>query len=453
MTTDAAAPEALGGEAAPPSSLEFTRGYRRYAVGVLLVIYVLNFLDRQIVNILAEPIRNELHLADWQLGMMTGLAFALFYTLLGFPVARIAERGDRPLLIGSAIGVWSAFTALCGLAQNFWQLLLLRVGVGIGEAGCTPPAVSLIADYTPKEERATAMSMYALGSPVGTLLGLLLGGLIADVWGWRAAFFVVGLPGLLFALVARFTLREPRRRMTARFAAMQEATPPLREALKEIAGKRALWLMIFGGALKSMVAFGMAAFISSFFLRNHGPELAAAAQRVGLNGVGVVGVALALATGVSADIGAVMGGRLVDHFAKRDVRAYARIPALGMLLSVPFYVLSMLASSAVPALLLMVIPALLSAFWSGPIYGAIQGLVRPRVRATATASLLFTTNLVGLGLGPLAMGLVSDFIAHGLHLGAAEGVKWSILLFNLLGIPAGWLYWSAAKTIREEMLH
>jgi MFS family permease len=452
MTTTAE-PSGRAAEASPPHEAAFTRGYRRYALSVLLLIYIFNFLDRQIVSILAEPIRNDLGLADWQLGVMTGLAFALFYTVLGFPVARVAERGDRPLIIATAVAVWSAFTAICGLAQNFWQLILARVGVGVGEAGCTPPAVSLIADYTPKEERASAMSFYAVGSPIGALLGMVIGGLVADAWGWRAAFFIVGTPGLLLAVVAATTLREPRRRLKAELAAQAQATPPLREALNEIRRSRALWRLIFGGAVKSFMSFGMTAFLGSFFFRNHGEAIAALAQRIGLEAIGFVGLALGLTVGVAGAIGAVTGGKLVDHFAKRDVRAYARIPALGFLLGVPFYAAALLSDSVVWAFVLLMIPSMLGSFWNGPIYGAIQGLVRPRVRATATASLLFTTNLIGLGLGPLGVGVVSDLISNVLHLGPAAGVKWSILLFTLLGIPAALIYWSAAKTLREELVH
>ncbi len=448
MTTEVAGTAAP--EAAPPA---FTRGYRRYALSVLLVIYIFNFLDRQIVAILAEPIKNDLHLADWQLGVMTGLAFALFYTILGFPVARIAERGDRPYIIAIAVGLWSAATAVCGLAQNFGQLVLARIGVGVGEAGCTPPAVSLIADYTPKAERAFAMATYTVGSSVGTLMGLAVGGIIADAWGWRVAFFVVGAPGILLAILASTTLREPRRKLQSLLSAQAAEAPPFREAFAEIRSKSALWRMIFGGAIKSFVNYGMTAFLASFLLRNHGPELTALAANFGLKATGFTGVAFGLTAGVGGAIGSLAGGKLVDHFAKTDLRAFARIPALGMIAAAPFYTLALLADSVITALLLLVIPAILSSIWSGPIYAAIQGLVRPGVRATATASLLFTTNLIGLGLGPLAVGLLSDFISDVMQLGPAAGVKWSIIAFSVLGVPAGLLYWSAAKTLREELIH
>ena len=187
-----------------------SRGYRNYVMSLLLTIYILNFLDRQIVNILAEPIKNDLQLADWQLGLMGGLAFALLYTVLGLPISLLAERKDRSIIISIAIAVWSACTAASGMAQNFVQLVLARVGVGIGEAGCTPPAHSLIIDYADKKKRGSALAFYGMGPPIGGLLGMALGGLIADAYGWRVAFFLAGVPGILLALIAYFTLKDPR---------------------------------------------------------------------------------------------------------------------------------------------------------------------------------------------------------------------------------------------------
>ncbi len=436
--------------AVPPT---FSRGFRRYALSILMLIYVFNFLDRQIVTILAEPIKNDLHLADWQLGLMTGLSFALFYTLLGFPIARLAERGDRPLLISLSVAAWSLATTVCGLTQTFWQLIAARIGVGVGEAGCTPAVTSLIADYTPKEERASAMSMYALGSPIGTLLGLAIGGVVASIWGWRAAFLVVGAPGLVLAVIAYLTLREPRRRLKGMMATQAEASPPFWEAFDEIRRNKTIWRLIGGGATRSFVQFGMGAFMASFLMRNHAGEIAALGAHVGLKGAGVVGPALGLTAGVGGAVGAVLGGRLVDHFARRDVRAYATIPALGMICGMPFLVGAILSPSFVIALLLLMAAGAFSTWWTGPIYGAVQGLFQPRVRATATATMLFTNNLIGLGLGPLAVGLVSDFYSKGLALGPAAGVKWAILTFLLLDVPASLFYLSGARTLRAELIH
>lgn len=429
-----------------------TPGYRRYALSVLLVIYILNFLDRQIIAILAEPIKHDLGLADWQLGVMTGLAFALFYTVLGIPIARLAERGNRPLIIACAVGAWSGFTVLCGFAQNFVQLVLARVGVGVGEAGCTPPAHSLITDYTPREKRASALAFYALGTPIGGLIGMAMGGLIADAWGWRAAFLVAGAPGVLMAIVAATTLTEPRKKLAADLAAKRAAGPSFSEAMAEIRSKRAFWLIAFGAAIKAFIGYGAAAFLAPFFFRNHAAELETIATGFGLGVAGFLGLALGLVLGVTGAIGTWLGGQLADHYGARDLRHYVGIPAISTLMGIPFYIVGLSVDSAVLALVLLAFPPVLNTLWYGPGYAAVQGLVRPQTRATATAVLLFVINLIGLGLGPLGVGAISDFISGPLGLGAAEGVRWSLMIFTLFGAVASGLFWLARRTIREEMV-
>lgn len=428
------------------------RAYRSYALGLLMIIYVLNFLDRQVVSILAEPIKQDLGLADWQLGLMTGLAFAVLYTVLGIPIARIAERGDRPLIISLSVALWSGFTVLCGLAQNFTHLVLARIGVGVGESGCTPPALSLISDYVPREQRASAIAVYMLGSPLGSLLGMMIGGLVADVYGWRAAFLVVGAPGLLLALVAFGTLREPRRALAALRTAQAAAAPGFRDALKEIASKRAYRLIVAGVTVKAFISYGSLAFMASFFFRNHAEALAQGAAGFGLKSAGLLGVALGVTTGVTAVAGTLLGGRLADHFGRRDLRAYAVIPAVGALLGLPFTLAVLTADSLIVAFALLTVPSLLNALWLGPSYAAVQSLVRPNTRATATAILLFVANLVGLGLGPLAVGVISDLISGAAGLGEAEGLRWSLIGFAMLALPCAALFWMARRTMREEIV-
>ncbi len=438
---------------APPLVSPVSAAYRRYALTVLLIIYILNFLDRQIVSILAEPIKNELHLADWQLGVMTGLAFALFYTVLGIPIARFAETGDRPRIIAVAAGLWSVFTVACGFAQNFVQLVLCRIGVGIGEAGCTPPAHSLITDYTPKEKRASALAFYSLGIPLGGLLGLAMGGLIADAWGWRTAFLVAGAPGVLIALLAWATLKEPRRQqMNADLAALKASRPDFRTAMAEIRGKRTFWLIAFAAAIKAFIGYGAAAFLAPFFFRNHAAELTVIAGDFGLGLTGFLGVALGIVLGLTGALGTWMGGQLADKYGARDLRAYVAIPAVSTFLGIPFYIAGLLADSAVFALIMFAFPPVLNTLWYGPGFAAVQGLVRPQTRATAVAVLLFIINLLGLGLGPLGVGAVSDFLSGPMGLGSAEGVRWSLMIFILFGALASALFWMARKTIREEMV-
>ena len=296
-------------------AVPFSKGYTSYAMWLLLGIYAINFLDRQVINILAEPIKLELGLADWQLGLMSGLAFALFYTVLGIPIARFAERSNRPIIIGSAVAVWSGFTALCAIATNFWQLIFFRIGVGVGEAGCTPPAHSLISDYVPKEKRASALAFYSMGTPIGGLMGLVMGGLVADAYGWRAAFLVAGVPGVLFALLAIFTLKEPRRLMAEharKVAASTTAT--FGETMRYLSKRKTFWYIAFAAAVKAFIGYGHAPFTASFFLRNHPEEIQRLASHFGLilgydmKSIGFLGLALGLVSGISGAIGSIAGG-------------------------------------------------------------------------------------------------------------------------------------------------
>jgi len=429
-----------------------TPGYRSYALWLLLGIYTLNFLDRQVVNILAEPIKQDLGLKDWQLGALTGLAFAVFYTFLGIPIARLADRANRPLIIAGALAIWSAFTVACGLAGNFTHLLLARIGVGVGEAGCSPPSHSLITDYTPKEKRASALAFYAMGIPLGSLAGMALGGLVADAHGWRVAFFVAGAPGILLAVVAALTLKEPRKQMAAAQAKAAAAdAPSFKEAMKELGTKKSFWLIAFAGSLVSFIGYGHLAFYGSFFFRNHGPQLTElAANMGGLGPAGFLGTALGLIIGVFGATGTYVGGQIADRAAKKDIRAYVSVPATAGLLSFPFFIGAMLTDNAALALGLLALPVFLGSLWYGPVFAAVQSLVRPQTRATAAAVLLFVINLIGLGLGPLFVGLLSDTLAA--TMGEAQGVRWALVLSALVGIIASLLFWLARKTIREEIV-
>ncbi|HEY9218148.1 MAG TPA: MFS transporter [Phenylobacterium sp.] len=453
-------------------------GYRRYAMGLLLGIYMVNFLDRQVVNILAEPIKNDLHLTDTQIGLMGGLAFAIFYTVLGVPIARMAERKNRPIIIGTAVAIWSGMTALCGLAQNFVQLVLFRIGVGVGEAGCTPPAHSLITDYVPKEKRASALAFYSMGTPLGGLIGLIMGGLIADAHGWRAAFFVAGLPGIVFAILAITTLKEPRKQLTAEFKRTQAAQPSFGATMKVLATKRTFWFIAFAAAIKAFIGYGHAPFTASFFLRNHSEEVAGLAKYFGgvfgfnLQSLGFLSLALGLMSGTAGAVGSWLGGFLADKYGVKDLRAYMVAPAIASLITIPVYITAVSVPSASVALFILIINGLLGTIWYGPVYGTAQSIVQPQMRATTAAVLLFIINLVGLGLGPLAVGMLSDFMANnfladaGLSVeacrsagadlkaacaqGTGQGVRWALMISTLFGLVAFAFFWIARRTIRED---
>jgi MFS family permease len=453
--TEASAPAPMGAslaDASVPHVPLVSAAFRRYALVVLLMVYTVNFLDRQVVTILAEPIKNELHIADWQIGLMSGFAFAIFYTVLGLPIARMAESVNRVWIIGGSLTVWSGFTILCGQATSFLQLVGARIGVGIGEAGCTPTAHSLISDYVPKEQRASALAFFSIGTPLGALLGLTMGGVLADLYGWRVAFLMAGLPGLILAVVVFTTLREPRRRLVADAARHVPGKGHFAATLKYLAAKKTFWLIAFAAAIKAFIGYGHAPFTASFFFRNHPDEIAALAALFHLKSTGFMGLALGLMGGTAGIISSWLGGWIADRAAKRDLRAYMSVPAIASLASIPVFATALLVDSAALALVLLIIPGLLGSLWYGPVYASAQGLVPPHMRATAASIMLFVINSVGLGLGPLLVGLLSDTLSGPVGLGPAEGVRWALILAAGLGVIAFGLFWLARRHIREEMV-
>ncbi len=410
--------------------------YRTYVLATLVVVYVFNFLDRQIVTILAEPIKVDLGLNDTQIGLMTGLAFALFYTVLGIPIARLADRANRVSIISAALVIWSGMTALCGAAQNFTQMLLARIGVGVGEAGCSPPAHSLIADYYPPEKRASALSIYALGIPIGSILGLLAGGWIAEFYGWRAAFYVVGLPGIALALVVKLTVREPLRGMSEGSSAAHAEQPPLGQTLSVLLRNRTMMHIAMGGALTSFVGYGLGQWMPALFIRIHEMGIAETATYFGL----VLGVASA--------VGTFLGGTLADRLSKLDQRMYAWLPALGVLVAFPFYLLALMLDNPYLAIAVLIAPSLLNSLWLGPAFGTIQNLAPMRMRALASAILLFILNIIGLGLGPFLVGVLSDLLSGPFGI---DSLRYAILIATVAYLWAGTHFLLAGKTIRRDL--
>jgi MFS family permease len=437
---DAKAPQPLAsasaGVAGSLDSRLASPRYRAYVLAMLVVVYVFNFLDRQIVTILAEPIKVDLGLNDTQIGLMTGLAFAVFYTVLGIPIARLADRANRVSIISVALVVWSGMTALCGLAQNFAQMLAARIGVGVGEAGCSPPAHSLIADYYPPEQRASALSVYALGIPIGSILGLLAGGWVAEFWGWRTAFLVVGLPGVALALLVKLTVREPIRGMSDPAGASQGEQPALGETIRTLLNNRTMVHVAMGGALTSFVGYGLGQWLPAYFIRIHQLGIAETATYFGLG------------IGVASAIGTYLGGTLADRLGRKDRRMYAWIPAAGVLVAFPFYVAAMVSGNPYLAIAILVVPSLLNSLWLGPAFGTIQNLAPMRMRALASAVLLFILNIIGLGLGPFLVGVLSDLLSG---VAGELSLRWAILIATAAYFWAGAHFLLASRTIRQDL--
>ncbi len=408
----------------------------------LLLVYILNFLDRQIVNILAEPIKRDLGLSDTQLGLLAGPAFAVFYAILGIPIARYADKAgtNRVWLISLCLAVWSAMTAVCGVAQNFLQLALARIGVGVGEAGCTPAAHSLIADSVPPEKRSSAIAFFGLGIPIGGLLGLIIGGVVNDQYGWRAALMLVGAPGILLACVLPLLIRDPRR--CADSAHFKKATSSantalsVKDAAREIFASKAYLYVFIAASFTAFLSYGKGLWTISFFIRSHGLSTTEA------------GLAMAVALGVSGIVGTWLGGKMADIYGKRDKRHILTLPAIGMAVAAPILFAGYYAEDWRIAVALLIVPTMLNAAYYGPAYGCVQGLVRPEARAIAASLVVFGQNLIGLGMGPLLFGVLSDWLQP---IAGAESVRWVLYGAAWLGLIPAFFFWRASLRLNDEL--
>lgn len=420
--------------------------YRWYVVWLLFLVYVLNFVDRQILVILMEPIRLEFGFTDRQLGLLGGLAFALLYSTLGIPIARLADRANRVKIISISIFVWSLATALTGLARNFNQLLLARIAVGVGEAGCSPPAYSLLSDYFSREKRTTAFSIYSMGIYGGVFVGYLVGALVAEYHGWRAAFWVVGLPGLAVALLVRFSLREPPRGF-ADGGQVASRPPPVRAVLGGLISKPAFRHLALAAALHAFVGYGVSGFHPSFLIRSHGFSVAE------------VGVILSLVSAVSGVGGTWYGGYLAEWLSRRlrDVRWQLWVPGIATLVNVPVALLAYTASGRTAVVALLFASLVFGVMYLGPTFATVQRLVTARERALGSALLLLVINLIGLGLGPWLVGAVSD-VLNQWHLGQGldpvaakgEGLRYALAIMVCINAWSFLHYMLAARTLERD---
>ena len=372
--------------------IEPVRGRRdpRLVLALLLLVYILNFLDRQILGILAPPIKAELHLTDTQFGAIGGLAFATLYSVLGVPLALLADRTSRSGVIAAALAVWSAFTALCGIASGFGQLFLFRLGVGVGEAGGAAPSYALVADYFPPDRRARALAIYSLGVPLGGACGVVFGAYIAQLVTWRTAFMGVGLLGIALAPLFRWIVRDVPRPVVAR------ASVPVGRVFAILLAKPAFWLLAFSAGCSSLCGYGLSLWVPSVLVRSYGFSLIGTGQFMG---------SLLLVGGTA---GVFAGGWLADRLGRGDRAWYARLPAIAWAVTVPFFALGLLTPDPWLAWPLLLLPNALNILWLGPVTTAVQHLVPAPMRATAGGTFLLINNFLGLGVGPLLMGRISD---------------------------------------------
>lgn len=408
----------------------------RLLLWTLLTVYILNFLDRQIVNILAEDISRDLRLSDTQIGLMTGLAFAVFYTFLGIPIARYADQpsSNRARIITWSLGLWSVMTAACGYAQNFAQLLLARIGVGVGEAGCTPAAHSIITSAVAPEKRSSAIAFYGLGIPVGGLVGMIVGGALNDAVGWRSAFLFAAVPGLLFALALPWLLKDPGRGPAQ--TGMRPQAQPFARALREIAESRSYVLVLIAASLTAFLSYGKGVWVVILFQRDF--KLSAAET----------GLWLGVVAGIAGMIGTWFGGWLADRHGGRDARHILTGPALGMAVGAPILFLAYLVEDWRLSLALLVLPTIFNSAYYGPSYALAQQLVKPEQRALATSLIVFGQNLIGLGLGPLFFGMLSDAFKP---VAGVESVRWVLYGAAWLGLVPAVFFWRASLRLKDDL--
>ena len=441
------------------TTMDQARRHRAWTLAVLVIVYVFNFIDRQVLSILQEDIRRELGLEDVHLGMLTGLSFAFVYCTFGIPVARIADATSRKGVIAASLAVWSGFTALCGLAGNFWQLFLARLGVGIGEAGGSPPAHAMISDLYEKEKRGQALAIYTTGLYIGTLLGFALGGVLADAFNWRVAFFIVGLPGVVFALIVWTTVREPRRGLSG--------AAPTAPGITFIQSFRRLWTLkafryyALAAGAGLFVTYGVGNFMPPFLERTYGEwAWPGVQQALGLCSGGPVctemstaeiGITYGVIAGVAGAIGTLAGGYMADSMGAKDRRWFLWIPMWGKLLGGPLFIASFFAPNAELSLLLY-FPAIgLAAMYLGPAVAITHHMVPAGMRAMASAVFFFIINMIGLGLGPTALGAVSDWFRN--NAGAGDmSLQWAMAAVVIAMYPLSLLWhWGAQALPKGDL--
>jgi predicted MFS family arabinose efflux permease len=412
--------------------------YSYVVVGILAVVYTFNFLDRQLMSILQESIRAELHLSDTQLGMVTGLAFALVYTFLGIPIAWLADRTHRVRIIAAACAIWSLFSAACGLATSFPMLALARLGVGLGEAGGSPPSYSVIADYFPPQRRGVGLAIYSLGVPMGTMFGSGVGAWIDRTWGWRVAFFAVGAPGVILALLVLILVREPARgRFDAKAPGADNHAPglPLLTTIGLFFSNRTLALTALSSGLTAFIGYALLNWSPSFLIR---------VRHMSREEIALY---YSLLVGFTGAVGTFSSGWLVDRLGRMNRRAYALVPMTAVALSLPFFMLYVWAPSWPLAMVFLAIPALLLNAYLAPALTVVQNAVAPAQRGASSALLLFILNLIGLGGGPVFVGWMSDFFkpAHGVM--SLQLALYALAPFFVLCVLA---HYAASRSIARD---
>ena len=403
--------------------------YRNFVLVMLTLVYVFNFIDRQLLVILQESIKKDLQLSDTQLGLLSGFTFAIFYVTMGIPIARLADKRNRRNIVAMSLALWSLMTALSGLARNFVQLLLARIGVGVGEAGGSPPAHAMISDYFRPEKRATALAVYSTGIYIGMMFGFVMGGYLNESVGWRTAFYLIGIPGVLFSILFYFVVGEPQRGATDVSAPAQEGHSFV-DVLRLLFSKKIFIFLSFASGLHAFCIYGVANWAPSFLVRLHGLSY------------GEVGVSLGLMFGIGGALGTFAGGFLTDRFGKNDPRWYLRIPAFAIILSLPFLISALFTSDALTSQICFGVCSSLNSMYLGPSISVAHKLVPASMRALTSAIFFLILNIIGLGFGPLTVGILSDVLTPSFGI---ESLRWAMSGMVIVSTTAILLFFGASR--------
>lgn len=418
------------------SNTEATEPYSWFVLFMLTGVSVFAFIDRQLVIVLQEPIKQELGLTDGQLGFISGMAYAMLYVIMVIPIAWMADRYSRRNIIVISLAIWSFITSLTGLANNFMQITLARMGVGMGEAGSGPASHSMIADYFPQGKRSIAYAIHGMGVYIGLLFGFALGGLLEKFYGWRAAFYILGTPGLLFSILFYFTVKEPLREKSP-IETIQEKQPEIKEVFFFLLSKKTLVYLGLAAVLHTFVGSSFASWMPSFLSRVHNMSILE------------IGLWLAFAIGVCGAGGTFLGGVLGDRLSKKNVKWYVWLPAVSILISIPFAYGLLFSSSKIIALLSYLIPNITYAIFLGPSYALLQGMVSSRMRALASAMMMMMMSLLGMGLGPYITGVLSDLFEPSLGI---NSLRWSLFCVGNLDLLAAYFFYKASFVLEDDLI-
>jgi predicted MFS family arabinose efflux permease len=416
--------------------LPIARGYRKYVLGILTLVFTLNFIDRALVILLLQSIKEDLHLSDTQLGFLSGIAFALFYTVLGLPVARWADRGNRATITAIAIGLWGLTVMACVLITNFSQLLAARICAAVGESGCMPPTYSLLGDYFPQPaERTRAMATYWLANPLSGLIGFVAGGWLNQALGWRMTFFVLGLPALLVAVLVKVTVREPRQ-SAVRAPVTRQSVAGMSDVLHSLWRQKSARHLCAAIVLFFTMGQGLGQWFGAFMIRSHGMSTAE------------LGLWLGLSFGIGGVIGVLGGGYIAGRWFGSNERAQMRLTAVMVGLLLPCSAAFLLIPEKRWALIALVPWALVLNFFFGPAFALLQRLVADEMRATTVAVVMLLANLIGMGVGPQIVGVLSDAFRPSF---GSDSLRYAMLTVSLVALWSAYHFWKVGGTVREDI--